>query len=149
MTVFDSLFREEERIAKAVRQISTGLLELDDFIVARGPLELAKAEVSGKRIRRACDEINEEIHEAKKQIGVLMSGTKEVKLKGRKRLLHELEDTLALLHGDVETIGNLAESFYKTDNRRVLFENLNHQYSELMRHVMSLLSDQDMLKRAK
>lgn len=148
MNALSSLFSEEEKIARAVRQISTGILELDDFVLARGPLELAKAEVSGKRIRRACDEINEEIHLAKKQVGILMSSSKEVKLKGRKRFLHEVEDTLALLHGDVETIGELAESFYRADDRKVLFENLNHQYGELMRHVMSLLSDQALLGRA-
>jgi len=140
------LFAEEEKVAALVREVSQGLLDLDEFVLAKSPLELAKAEVIGRRIRRSCDQMNEHVHEAKKVIGALMLEKSAVRFRGAEKALHEMESELAQIHGDIESIGSLAESFYSAENREVVFQNLNAQYAQLMRHVMALMATEAVLK---
>ena len=147
MTDLDKLFEEEEKIQQSVREISQGLLDLSDYAVAKGVIELAEVEVVGKRIRNACDKINEEVHIARKKLGVLMTSSAKVKFKKAERPLHEMENELSLIHGDLETIGQIAESFYEAKNRKIAFENLNKHYSELVQHVTSLLVEESNLKQ--
>ncbi|MBW2969911.1 hypothetical protein KY309_02315 [Candidatus Woesearchaeota archaeon] len=146
MTELDKLFEEEEKIQKSVREISVGLLEMSDFVLAKSPVELASAEIVGKRIRRACDMINDEVHIARKKIGVLLTHKSKVKFKKAVRSLHEMEDELSLIHGDIDAIGDIAESFYESKDRKTAFENLNRHYSELVGHVTSLIIDEENLK---
>ncbi|MBI4145821.1 hypothetical protein HY489_00620 [Candidatus Woesearchaeota archaeon] len=139
------LFEEEDKVVASIREISQSLLDLSDFTLAKSAVELAKAEVVGKRLRNACDLINEELHGARKKLGVLLSSAKKVKFKGRDRLLHEMEDELSLIHGDVEAIGTIAESFYKAESREIAFENMNKHYAELMQHVLDLMGEESSL----
>lgn len=139
MSELAKLFEEEEKIQKSVREISIGLLELSDFVLAKSPVELASAEIIGKRIRRACDMINDEVHVARKKLGVLLTHKSKVKFKKTIRSLHEMEDELSLIHGDIDAIGDVAENFYASEDRKVAFENLNRHYSELVSHVTSLM----------
>jgi len=140
------LFEEEEKIEKSVREISKGVLDLSDYSLARSPIELAEAEVLGKRIRRACDVICDEVHRARQKLGALMTHTTAVSFKKSKRQLHEMENELSLIHGDLEAIGSIAEEFYQAEDRRASFENINSHYSELIQHVMSLMVSEANLK---
>lgn len=142
MKNLDALFREEKKIAAHVREIAEALLELSEFVNAKGALDLAGAEVLGRRVRRACDGINDEVHEARKALGVLMLEKKMVSFKKAEKPLHEMENDLSLVHGDIDAIGRIAEGFYEAPDREAAFENLNSHYRELVRHVQALLSEQ-------
>ena len=134
-----SLFQEEEKIQQAVREISQGLLDLSDYMLAKGAIELAESEVVGKQIRNACDKINDEVHIARKKLGVLLTDSTKVRFKKAEKPLCEMENELSLIHGDLETIGQIAEKFYELEDRKAAFENLNKHYSELIQHVTSLM----------
>lgn len=142
-----SLFQEEEKIQQAVREISQGLLDLSDYMLAKSAIELAESEVVGKRIRSACDRISDEVHVARKKLGALLTDSTKVKFKKAEKPLHEMENELSLIHGDLETIGQIAERFYELENRKAAFENLNKHYSELIQHVTSLLIEESNLKQ--
>lgn len=146
MKELKQLFEEEEKIEKSVREISKGVLDLSDYSLAKSPIELAEAEVLGKRIRRACDMISDEVHRARQKLGALMMHTTKVKFKKSNRELHDMENELSLIHGDLEAIGSLAEEFYEAKDRKVLFANINRHYSGLMQHVMSLMVSEANLK---
>ena len=146
MTELKQLFEEEEKIQKSVREIAQGLLDLSDFTVAKSPLELASAEIVGKRIRRACDFISDDVHIARQKLGDLMTQDTSVKFKKATRALHEMENELSLIHGDLEAIGKIAEDFYRSKNRNAAFDNLNRHYSELVKHVSSLLVGENLNK---
>ena len=147
MTELAKLFQEEEKIQLAVREISQGLLDLSDYSLAKGAIELAESEVVGKRIRNACDKINEEVHIARKKLGALLTNSTKVKFKKSERPLHEMENELSLIHGDLEAIGQIAERFHEAENRKAAFENLNKHYSELIQHVTSLMIEEANLKQ--
>lgn len=140
------LFDEEEKIEKSVREISKGVLDLSDYSLAKSPIELAEAEVLGKRIRRACDMISDEVHRARQKLGDLMTHTTKVKFKKSGRELHDMENELSLIHGDLEAIGSIAEEFYQAEDRKASFANINRHYSELLQHVMSLMVSEANLK---
>jgi len=141
----DQLFKDEERVVADMHELSAGILSLSEFVSTKTPLDLAQAEVSGKKIRAACDRMNDDIHEAKKELGVLCSQTTSVSFKQQDRLLHEMEDDLALMHGDVETIGRVAEHFFEAPNREAAFENLNTHYGTLVKLAGALLSSRQKL----
>ncbi len=147
MTVLDKLFEEEEKIQSAVHEISQGILDLSDYALAKSALELAETEIVGKKIRNACDKINEEVHIARKKLGALLTNTTKVKFKKGERPLHEMENELSLIHGDLEAIGKIAEEFYHAKDRKAAFENMNKHYSELVQHVTSLMLDEAELKK--
>ena len=147
MTELDKLFEEEEKIEQSVREISQGLLDLSDYSVSKSVIELAELEVVGKKIRNACDRINEEVHVARKKLGLLMGNSTKVNFKKAERPLHEMENELSLIHGDLEVIGQVAESFHQAKNRKAAFENLNKHYSELVQHVTSLMVEESNLKQ--
>ena len=136
------LFEEEDEINHDIRRISEALLELSEYVTARSALELAAAEVAGKRIRVACDAINDEVHRARKKLGILMTQKTKVLFKKREMRLTEMENDLAHIHGDIESIGDLALEFYRANDRNAAFQNLNSHYSELVRHVMNLMVDE-------
>ena len=140
------LFEEEEKIEKSVREISQGVLDLSDYSLARSPIELAEAEIVGKKIRNSCDKISEEVHLARQKLGDFMTHTTKVKFKKGERSLHEMENELSLIHGDLDAIGRIAEDFYKSENRKAAFENLNSHYSELIQHVTSLMLEEANIK---
>ncbi len=146
MTELQKLFEEEQAIQQSVRKISEGVLELSDYSLAKSAIELAEAEVVGKSIRKACDEISEHVHKARKALGAFLTDTSKIKLKGKERPLHEVENELALIHGDLESIGSIAERFFEAKDRKIAFQNLNQHYSELMQHLTSLLLEEAALK---
>ncbi|VVB81308.1 Uncharacterised protein [uncultured archaeon] len=146
MNELKQLFDEEEKIQRSVREISQGVLDLSDYALAKSPIELAEAEVVGKRIRRACDVISDEVHRARQKLGDLMTHATKVKFKKSGRELHDMENELSLIHGDLEAIGRIAEEFYKTENRKASFANINRHYSELMQHITSLMISESNLK---
>ena len=135
----DNLFEEEELIHEGVRSIAQGLLDMSDFVTAKGPIELAEAQVVGKRLRRVCDDLLEELHKARKAVGSLLSHEKEGTLNGKKIKLYDVEDELSLIHGDVEAIAIIAENFYGSRDRVVAFGNLNKHYRDLVTHVTSVM----------
>ncbi len=139
--ILKKLFEEEERINRAVRVISSGILDLSDYSVASGAIELAEVEVIGKRICEACSEISKEINFARKTLGSFMTSTRVLRFKGFKRHLHEIEDELSLVHGDIDAIGRIAEKFHSAKNRSAAFDNLKRHYSGLVEHASSLLID--------
>lgn len=139
MSDLDKLFEEEEKIHRSVREIAQALLDLSDFVLAKSPMELASAEVAGKRIRKACDSINDEVHIARKKIGILLSDSTKVKFKKGDKVLTDMEDELSLVHGDVESIGSIALQFYKSNDRNAAFKNLNKQYADLVKNITNLL----------
>jgi len=139
MTELDKLFEEEEKIEQSVKEISQGLLDLSDYSLAKSAIELAESEVIGKKIRNACDKISEEVHIARKKLGSLFTDSTKVKFKKIERPLHEMEDELALIHGDLEAIGEIAEKFHEAKNRKAAFENLSKHYAELIQHITSLM----------
>src|SRR3990172_3097944 len=139
MTELAKLFEEEEKIQQSVREISQGLLDLSDYTLAKSVIDLAESEVVGKRIRNACDKINEEVHIARKKLGALLTNSTKVKFKKAERPLHEMENELSLIHGDLEAIGQIAEKFHEAESRKAAFENMNKHYSELVKHVTSLM----------
>ncbi len=147
MTELQKLFSEEEKIRDGVHAIAEGILELSEHVVDKGVLELAGAEVVGKRVRKACDDINDEVHLARKQLGVLLSHSSEVKFKKSVRSLNEMEDELSLIHGDIDVIGRVAENFFQSGNRKAAFSNLNRHYGELVEHVTSLMVEEAKLKK--
>ena len=147
MTELDKLFAEEEKIQQSIREISQGMLDLSDYTIAKSVIELAEAEIVGKRIRNACDKINDEVHSARKTLGAFMTHTTSVTFKKGKRSLHEMENELSLIHGDVEAIGTIAENFYDAKDRKAAFENLNKHYTELVEHVTSLMVEEAELKK--
>ncbi len=147
MTELDKLFEEEDKIQQAVLEISRGVLDLSDYSNAKSAVELAEAEIVGKRIRNACDKINEEVHIARKKLGSLLTNSTKVKFKKAERPLHEMEDELSLIHGDLEAIGKISEDFYHAEDRKAAFDNLNKHYSELVRHVTSLMVEESNLKQ--
>lgn len=146
MNELSGLFEEEDKIELAVREISQGILDLSDYVVAKSPIELAEAEIVGKRVRNSCDSISDEVHIARKKLGILLTGSSKVKFKKVVRFLHEMENELSLIHGDLEVIGNISENFYRVESRKVAFDNLNQHYSELVRHVTSLIVDESKIK---
>lgn len=146
MTELGILFAEEERIQQAVREISQGVLDISDYVLAKGPIELAEAEVVGKNIRKSCDKINDVVHLARNTLGNLFTHTTKVKFKGKERPLHEMENELSLIHGDLESIGSIAERFFEAKDRGAAFDNLNQHYSELVEHVTSLMVSEAKLK---
>lgn len=148
MSELDRLFEDEEKIQLAVREISQGILDLSDYSNAKNALELAEAEIIGKRVRNACDKINDEVHVARKRLGILFTQSIKVKFKKIERLLHEMENELSLIHGDLEVIGSIAENFYHAESRKAAFDNINQHYSELVRHVTSLVVDEAKLKNS-
>jgi hypothetical protein len=147
MTELDRLFEEEEKIQESVREISQGLLDLSDYSLAKSAVDLAEAQVVGKRIRNACDKISEQVHVARKKLGALLTNSTKVKFKKAEKPLHEMENELSLIHGDLEAIGQIAEDFYGAKNRKAAFENLNRHYSELIQHVTSLMIEESNLKQ--
>ena len=147
MSELKQLFEEEEKIQKALFEISQAMLDLSDYTIAKSPIELAEAEVVGKRMRNACDKISDEVHIARKKLGALMTDMTSVKFKKAERQLNEMENELALIHGDLEAIGGLAERFYEAKSRKGAFENLNRHYSELVQHVTSLMVTESEVKR--
>jgi len=146
MNELTKLFDEEQEIQKLVRKISTGILDLSDYSLSKGPIELAEAEVIGKQMRKVCEDINEHVHHATKIIGALMTRTTKVKFKGRERSLHEVENELSLIHGDLEAIGNIAENFFEAPDRKAAFQNLSLHYGELLQHLTSLMLEEFGLK---
>lgn len=146
MKELDKLFEEEEKIQASIRVISQGLLDLSDYSVVKSPIELAEAEIVGKKIRNECDKISEDVHLARQKLGDFMTHTTKIKFKKSERSLHEMENELSLIHGDLDSIGRIAEAFYKSENRRAAFENLNKHYSELIQHVTSLMLEESNLK---
>jgi hypothetical protein len=147
MTDLDKLFEEEEKIQQAVREISQGVLDMSDYVLAKSALELAEAEIVGKNIRKACDKMNDEVHHAKKKLGALLTNTTKVKFKGADKPLHEMENELSLIHGDLEAIGKISEDFFEAKDRKAAFDNLNKHYAELVQHVTSLLVEESNLKQ--
>ena len=147
MIELDRLFDEEEKIQNAVRDISQGLIDLSDYSIAKSALELAESEIVGKRIRSACDTINDQVHIAKKRLGILFTSTRKVKFKHGEKALHEMEDDLSLIHGDVETIGKIAECFFEAKDRSAAFDNMTKHYSELVDHVTRLMIEGKELKK--
>ncbi len=147
MTELDKLFEEEEKIEQAVREISQGVLDLSDYSLAKSAIELAEMEIVGKRIRNACDKINEEVHIARKKLGALLTHTTTVTFKKSARQLHEMENELSLIHGDLEAIGRIAEDFYGAKDREAAFQNLNKHYSEMVEHATSLMIEEANLKQ--
>lgn len=146
MTELQKLFEEEQAIQQSVRKISEGVLELSDYSLAKSAIELAEAEVVGKNIRKACDEVSEHVHKARKALGAFLTDASKINLKGKERPLHEVENELALIHGDLEAIGSIAERFFEVRDRKIAFQNLNQHYSELMQHLTSLLLKETELK---
>ncbi|MGK5094629.1 hypothetical protein WDW89_21770, partial [Deltaproteobacteria bacterium TL4] len=134
-----TLFEEEEKIREGVRSIAQGLLDVSDFVEAKGPVELAEAQVVGKRLRKVCDELLDELHKARKAVGLLLSHEKEGVIGGKTRQFSDIEDELSLIHGDVEAIAVIAENFYQSRNRSIAFNNLNRHYRDLVTHVTSVL----------
>lgn len=146
MTELGILFAEEERIQQAIREISQGMLDISDYVLSKSPIELAEAEVVGKNIRKSCDKINDLVHLARNTLGKLFTHSTKVKFKGKERPLHEMENELSLIHGDLESIGSIAERFFEAKDRRAAFDNLNQHYSELVEHVTSLMVSEAKLK---
>ena len=146
MTDLGILFAEEERIQKSVQEISQGLLDISDYVLSKSPVELAEAEIVGKRIRNSCDKINEQVHLARKTLGTLMTQASKVNFKNSSRSLSEMENELSLIHGDLEAIGSIAERFFEAKDRKIAFDNLNQHYSELVEHVTSLTVSKSSLK---
>ncbi len=146
MTDLGILFAEEEGIQKSVKEISQGILDMSDFVLSKSPIELAEAEVVGKRVRNACDKINDQVHLARNTLGKLMTHASKVNFKGSSRSLSEMENELSLIHGDLEVIGSIAERFFEAKDRKIAFENLNQHYSELVEHVTSLMVSESNLK---
>jgi hypothetical protein len=147
--MLDSLFDDEDNVRNSVNVISVGIIDLSDFSIVSSAVDLARAEIAGKRIRVACDALNEEVHSARKKLGILLSSKSSVKFKGAVRVLHEMEDELSLIHGDLEAIGTIAVNFFSSANRKVAFDNLNRHYSGLVKHVTSLLISELELKKLK
>ncbi|GEM_PF-3515004 len=147
MNELNQLFEREEKIQETVREISHGLLDLSDYSIIRSPIELAEAEIVGKKIRNACDKVSEDVHLARQKLGDFMTHNTKIKFKKGERYLHEMENELSLIHGDLDAIGRIAENFYKSDNRAAAFENLNTHYSELVKHVTSLIVEESNLKQ--
>ncbi len=147
MTELEALFEEEEKIEQAVREISQGVLDLSDYSLAKSAIELAEMEIVGKRIRNACDKINDEVHIAMKKLGALLTHTTTVTFKKSARQLHEMENELSLVHGDLEAIGRIAEDFYEAKDRKAAFQNLNKHYAELVEHVTSLMIEESNVKQ--
>jgi len=145
----EQLFEAEEKIQQAIREISTLLLDLSDFTLAKSVLELAKVQVLGKRIRDVCDRISDDIHQARKKLGDLMVHHTHVKFKDADKALHDMEKELSLAHGSLETIGHVAETFYESKNRRAAFDNLNKAFSSLIHNITSLLVDASRVKELK
>lgn len=135
----DTLFEEEEKIQQGVRSIAQSLLDMSDFVTAKGPIELAEAQVVGRRLKRVCDDLLEELHKARKAVGILLSHEKEGTLNGKKRHISDVEDELSLIHGDIEAIASIAENFYQSQNRKTAFENLNRHYGDLVAHVTQVM----------
>jgi len=146
MTELGILFAEEERIQLAVREISQGILDMSDYVLAKSPIELAEAEVVGKNIRKSCDKINDDVHLARNTLGNLFTHATKITFKGKERPLHEMENELSLIHGDLEAIGSIAEKFFEAKDRKAAFDNLNQHYSELVEHVTSLMVSEAKLK---
>jgi hypothetical protein len=146
MTELGILFAEEDRIREAVKEISHGILDISDYVLSKSPIELAEAEVVGKNIRKSCDKINDVVHLARSALGNLMTHATKVNFKGKERPLHEMENELSLIHGDLESIGSIAERFFEAKDRRAAFDNLNQHYSELVEHVTSLMVSEANLK---
>jgi len=147
MTDLDKLFEEEEKIQHAISEIAQGILDLSDYSLAKSAIELAEVEVVGKRIRKACDAINDEVHHARKRLGVLLTEDTKVKFKKVEIPLNEMENELSLIHGDVEAIGKIAEKFYGAKDRKAAFSNLNKHYSELVQHVTALMVEESKVKQ--
>ncbi len=147
MSELAKLFEEEEKIQQSVREISQGLLDLSDYSLSKSAIELAESEVVGKRIRNACDKISEEVHIARKKLGALLTNSTKVKFKKSERPLHEMENELSLIHGDLEAIGSIAERFFEAKDRKAAFDNLNQHYSELVEHVTSLMVSEAKMKQ--
>ncbi|MEM3154255.1 MAG: hypothetical protein QW165_01670 [Candidatus Woesearchaeota archaeon] len=146
MNGLKKLFDEENAIQEAVKRISHGVLDLSDYVLSKSAIELAEAQVVGKNVRKACDDINEHVHKARKVLGALLTDAVRVQFKGKERALHEIENELSLIHGDLEAIGSIAERFYDAKDRKAAFENLNQHYSELVRHLTSLMLEEASLK---
>lgn len=140
------LFEEEGKVRDAIREISTLLLDLSDFSLAKSALELAKVQVLGKRIRDVCDRITDDVHQARKKLGDLMLHHTHVNFKKADKALHDMEKDLSLAHGNLETIGKISESFYESKNRNAAFENLNKAYSSLIQNISSLMIDASTVK---
>jgi len=145
--VLEQLFEQEELIQKSIKDIAQGILDLSDFVTAKGPLELANAQIVGKRMRRSCDIISDEVHLARKKLGILMLETKSVVFKKSKRALTEMENELSLIHGDVDAIGKISEEFYGAIDRKSAFANVSRHYEELVEHAMSLMVVEGNLKK--
>ncbi len=145
--ILKQLFEEEDKIHSSVRQIGELLLELSDFSLAKSALELAKVQVIGKRLRNVCDEISDHVHHARKKLGSLMLHHTHVQFKKADKSLHDMERELSLIHGNLETIGSIAESFFESTDRKAAFANLNSAYNSLVQNVMSLLVDESSVKK--
>lgn len=140
-----SLFKDEVTIAKDVREIAAQIVELSEFAEAKSPLELAHAEVVGKRIREACDRVNDEVHHARRQVGALLSEQESIVVRDTERALNDVFDELSVVHGSVEAIGRIAEGFFEARDREVAYRNLNRVYERLVRQVSVLLSSKQKL----
>ena len=147
MTELESLFTQEREILESICDIAQSIHEMSEYSVIKSPLELADAEIVGKRIRRACDKVNEQIHAARNKLGALLTHTTKVKLKKAERPVHEVENDLSLMHGDIEAIGRIAEDFFEAKDRKAAFYNMNKHYSELVDHVSSLMAEGPELKK--
>jgi phosphate uptake regulator len=147
MSELDALFEEEGKIQQDVREISQGVLDLSDYVLAKSALELGESQIVGRKIREVCDRVGEHVHIAKRKLAALMSNHVNVKFKKAERELHEMSNELALIHGDLEIIGTLAEGFYAAKKRDAAFENINKHYSQLMRHLTSLMMEEANLKQ--
>ncbi|PIN76184.1 hypothetical protein COV18_00620 [Candidatus Woesearchaeota archaeon CG10_big_fil_rev_8_21_14_0_10_37_12] len=140
------LFEEEEIIRSHVKDIAQLILELSDFVVATRVLDLAQAEVLGKKVQNVCDKLNTHVHKARKLLGILMTKKTSVLFKGKQVLLPDIENDLSLIHGDVDSIGRIGLDFYKAENRGAAFENLERHYDDLVEHVTNLVVDDTELK---
>jgi hypothetical protein len=139
MSEIEQLFEEEKKVGEAVRIIGSLILDLSDFTHSRSPEELAQSQILGKKINTECEKIDEEVHKARKLISKLMTEKTSIKLNNENQELHKIENELALIHGDVHIISQLAQEFFKAKNRQAAFDNLSKVYAGLMQHMVALM----------
>ncbi|RMD57858.1 hypothetical protein D6825_02655 [Candidatus Woesearchaeota archaeon] len=139
------LFRDERKVSELVRELAQGVLDLSDFVLAKSAVELAAAQVAGKRLADACTRVEDLIHEVKKDLGVLLLSYESVEFKGIERPLHEMEDSVSLIHGDLDALRVIAQNFHKAKDRKVAFANASKHYRALVKHIVRLLVEENEL----
>jgi len=140
MNEVETLFEDEEEIARRVHEIARRVLNLGEYVTDQSVLELARAEVIGKQVREECDLIASKVHHARRQVGVMLSQAETVRLKGAERKLEEVLERLSMVHGDIDAIGRLAEGFFEAKDRNVAFGNMSKLYARFIGHMTDVLS---------